>query len=104
MQGNKTEIENLDNYLYTLESLSSKIAYNISMGEFNEVKQLDLKRKYIIKMISNDAANLSKNDKKRIKLIWVNNNELVKKAEECISKKKERFNKLKKTFQAYSNN
>ena len=76
--------------------------FSTNDGEFNQVQKLDLERKNIIKKISNDAANLNTLNTRRLKLIWVNNKELVKKAEESISKKKEKFNKLKKTFKAYS--
>ena len=102
MQENKLAKDSIDSYLSALENLSSKIADSITMGEFNQVQKLDLERKNIIKKISNDAANLNTLNTRRLKLIWVNNKELVKKAEESISKKKEKFNKLKKTFKAYS--
>ena len=84
--------------------MSSKIADSISLGDFGEVSKMDLKRKNIISIISQETANLNKDRKSRIHLIWVNNNEMIKKAEECLSVKAKNYNKLKKTFKAYSSN
>jgi hypothetical protein len=69
----------IDQYLDHLESLSSKIADNISMGIFNDIDKMDLERRSIINKISTDAANLNHRRRNRIKLVWINNNKIVKK-------------------------
>ena len=92
----------IDEYLDHLESLSSKIANNISMGLFNDIDKMDLERRSIIKKISIDAANLNHRRKNRIKLVWINNNKIVKNFEEINNNKKKDYIKLKKTFTAYS--
>ena len=102
MQENRNFDNNLDSYLCKLESLSSQIAESISLGNFGEVTKLDLERKNIISVISQDSKNLNDNRKSRLKLIWINNNELVKSAEDYMYKRKKKYLKIKKTFQAYS--
>ena len=104
MQENRNFDNNLDSYLCKLESLSSQIAESISLGNFGEVTKLDLERKNIISVISQDSKNLNDNRKSRLKLIWINNNELVKSAEDYMHKRKQKYLKIKKTFQAYSDN
>ena len=104
MQENRNFDNNLDSYLCKLESLSSQIAESISLGNFGEVTKLDLERKNIISVISQDSKNLNDNRKSRLKLIWINNNELVKSAEDYMHKRKKKYLKIKKTFQAYSDN
>ena len=94
----------LDDYFFKLEKLSCKIAESISIGDFSEVTKLDLVRKEILSKISKDTANLNNTNKKRLKLIWVNNCKLIKDSEISIVKKQENFNKLRKTFKAYSKN
>ena len=102
---NNTNLSNeLDNCFYELEQLSSKIADSITVGDFGEVTKLDLARKVILQKISKDAANLNTNNKKRLKLIWVNNCKLIDDTKSCIEKKQESFNKLRKTLKAYSKN
>lgn len=93
----------IDRYLDHLESLSSKIANNISMGLFNDIDKMDLERRNIINIISTDAANLNNRRRDRIKLIWINNNKIIKNFEEINNNKKKDYIKLKKTFTAYSN-
>ena len=102
MQENRNFDNNLDSYLCKLENLSSQIAESISLGNFGEVTKLDLERKNIISVISQDSKNLNDNRKSRLKLIWINNNELVKSAEDYMNKRKKKYLKIKKTFQAYS--
>ena len=63
----------IDSYLSHLENLSSRIADNISMGQFGDVTKLDIERKVIINKISQDASNLNSRRKSRLKLVWVNN-------------------------------
>ena len=104
MQENRNFDNNLDSYLCKLENLSSQIAESISLGNFGEVTKLDLERKNIISVISQDSKNLNDNRKSRLKLIWINNNELVKSAEDYMNKRKKKYLKIKKTFQAYSDN
>lgn len=103
MQENRTVENNLDGYLCKLENLSSQIADSISHGNFGEVTRLDLERKNIINVISKETQSLNDNNKSRLKLIWVNNKNLVKNAEDYMNKKKKKFLKIKKTFKAYSN-
>ena len=43
------------------------------------VKKIDSKRKFILEEISKDINTLSNSNKKKLKLIWVNNNKLIKK-------------------------
>lgn len=96
--------EDIDSCFNQLEQLSSKIADNISIGNFGEVTKLDLARKVILQKISKDTANLNDKNKRKLKLIWVNNCKLIEKVDASIEKKQEEFNKLKKTFKAYSRN
>jgi hypothetical protein len=82
----------IDNCFDKLEQLSSKIT------------KLDLARKVILKKISRDAANLNNNNRNRLKLVWVNNCELIEKTETLISNRQQNFNKKRKTFKEYSKN
>ena len=102
MQENRNLEQNIDGYLCKLENLSSQIAESISLGNFGEVTKLDLERKNIISVISQDSKNLNDNNTSRLKLIWVNNNQLVKDAEEHMENRKKKFLKAKKIFRAYS--
>ena len=94
----------IDNCFDKLEQLSSKIAESIAIGNFGEVTKLDLARKVILQKISSDAANLNNNNKNRLKLVWVNNCELIEKTETLISNRQQNFNKKRKTLKAYSKN
>ena len=53
----------IDSYLSHLENLSSRIADNISLGQFGDVTKLDIERKVIINKISQDASNLNIEEK-----------------------------------------
>ena len=96
--------KSIDAYLGHLEDLSSKIASNISLGLFSDINKMDLERRNIINKISNDASNLNETRKNRLKLVWVNNNQMVKDLEEAHSKKKKELNLVKKTYKAYTLN
>ena len=104
MHNNITQNRELENCFDKLEQLSSKIADSITMGDFGEVTKLDLARKVILQKISKDAANLNNNNKNRLRLVWVNNRELIKKTETLMCNKQESFNKIRKTLKAYSKN
>ena len=60
-------------------------------------------RKLILQKISKDTANLN-NNRDRLRLVWINNCELIKKTETVISNRQKIFNKKKKTLKAYSKN
>ena len=94
----------IDEYLDHLESLSSKIADNISMGQFNDINKMDMERKVIINKISSDAANINNASRARLKLVWVNNNAMIKDLEEISKKTRRKFLKVKKTVKAYTLN
>ena len=104
MQRQISTEKKFDQYLDHLEFLSSKIADNISMGLFKDINKMDYERKAIIKKISSDAANLNNNNKNRLRLVWVNNQELIKKTEILMCNRQESFNKTRKTLKAYSKN
>ena len=104
MRNNINFSEELDDCFYKLEQLSSKIADSISIGNFGEVTKLDLARKVILQKISKDTANLNERNRKKLKLIWVNNCKLIEDTQSSITKKQEDFNRLRKTFKAYSQN
>ena len=86
----------LDNFCNELESLSSLMVHSFTLGDYNIIKTIDSKRKLILEEISKDINTLSNSNKKKLKLIWVNNNKLIKKFEkkmqlnkkEVVSKKK----------------
>ena len=102
MQKQLNSEKKIDQYLDHLEFLSSKIADNISMGLFEDINKMDYERKKIIHKISSDAANFNDNTKKRLRLVWVNNNNMVKTLEDKNHLQKKRFNVLKKTITEYS--
>ena len=66
------------------------------------VDKYSRERKNIISVISQDSKNLNDNSKSRLKLIWINNNELVKSAADYMHKRKNKYLKIKTTFQASS--
>ena len=103
MYNNSQHNRELDHCFDKLEELSSKIAESITLGNFGEVTKLDMARKLILKKISKDSANLN-NNRDRLRLVWVNNCELIKNAENTISNRQKIFNKTKKTHKAYSKN
>ena len=95
MYNNTKHNRELDDY-DKLEQLSSKIAESITVGNFGEVTKLDMARKIILQKISKDTANLN-NNRDRLRLVWVNNCELIKeKTETLISNRQKFFNKTKK--------
>ena len=104
MRNNINHNRELDDCFDKLEQLSSKIADSITIGNFGEVTKLDLARKVILQKISKDAANLNNNKRNRLKLVWVNNCELIKKTETLISDSQQNFNKTRKTIKEYSKN
>ena len=104
MRNNINHNRDLDDCFDKLEQLSSKIADSITIGNFGEVTKLDLARKIILQKISKDAANLNNNNRKRLKLVWVNNCELIEKTETLISDSQQNFNKTRKTIKEYSKN
>ncbi len=104
MHNNIIQNRELENCFDKLEQLSSKIADSITIGDFGEVTKLDLARKVILQKISKDAANLNNNNKNRLRLVWVNNRELIKKTEILMCNRQESFNKTRKTLKAYSKN
>ena len=104
MHNNINHSRDLDKCFDKLEQLSSKIADSITIGNFGEVTKLDLARKVILQKISKDAANLNNNNRNRLRLVWVNNCDLIEKTETLISKRQEIFNKKRKTLKAYSKN
>ena len=75
-----------------------------SVGNFLAITRMDLERKSIIRKISKDAANMQTSHKKRLKLVWVNNEKLVKNISDELIKKKKHHSKIKKTFTAYDAN
>ena len=103
MYNNTKHNRELDDCFDKLEQLSSKIAESITVGNFGEVTKLDMARKIILQKISKDTANLN-NNRDRLRLVWVNNCELIKKTETLISNRQKFFNKTKKTLKAYSKN
>ena len=104
MQNSTNHNREIGNCFDKLEKLSSKIADSITVGDFGEVTKLDLARKVILQKISKDASNFTNNNRDRLKLVWVNNCELIKKTEKLMSKRQEIYNKTKKTLYAYSKN
>ena len=102
MQMQNNSEKKIDHYLDHLESLSSKIADNISMGLFADINKMDYERKAIINKISSDTVNLNSIRRDRIKLVWVNNNKMINKLEEINQNNKKKYLKLKKTVKEYS--
>ena len=96
--------KDIDNYMYELEDLSVKMAKNASMGNFLEISKMDKERKNIINKISVDAANIQTKHKKKLKLIWNNNNILINEINDNLEEKKQHHNKIKKTLKAYNLN
>ena len=92
----------IDAYLGHLEDLSSRIADNISLGHFKDITKLDIERKFIINKISKEASNLNDRRKSRLKLVWVNNNKMIKQLKDHNFSNKKKFNNIKKTFTEYS--
>ena len=94
----------LDNFCNELENLSSLMVHSFTLGDYNIVKTIDSKRKLILEEISKDINTLSNSNKKKLKLIWVNNNKLIKKFENKMQLTKKEMVSKKKLFVAYSKN
>ena len=94
----------LDNFCNELENLSSLMVYSFTLGDYNIIKTIDSKRKLILEEISKDINTLSNSNKKKLKLIWVNNNKLIKKFEKKMQLTKKEVVSKKKLFIAYSKN
>ena len=103
MQQSKTN-NKLDNFCNELENLSSLMVQSFTLGDYNIVKKIDSKRKFILEEISKDINTLSNSNKKKLKLIWVNNNKLIKKFEKKMQLNKKEMIRKKKLFVAYSKN
>ena len=103
MQQSKTN-NKLDNFCNELENLSSLMVQSFTLGDYNIVKKIDSKRKFILEEISKDINTLSNSNKKKLKLIWVNNNKLIKNFEKKMQLNKKEMIRKKKLFVAYSNN
>ena len=94
----------LDNFCNELENLSSLMVHSFTLGDYNIIKTIDSKRKHILEEISKDINTLSNSNKKKLKLIWVNNNNLIKKFEKKMQLNKKEVVSKKKLFLAYSKN
>ena len=92
----------IDNYCNELEILSSKMAELLDVGNYSAVQSIDLKRKNILKAISKDVSEVSNNNKDKIKLVWVNNSNMVELFNKELEKKQKKFIKKKRLFRAYS--
>ena len=92
----------LDNFCNELENLSSLMVHSFTLGDYNIIKTIDSKRKLILEEISKDINTLSNSNKKKLKLIWVNNNKLIKKFEKKMQLNKKEVVSKKKLFLAYS--
>ena len=66
------------------------------MGLFQDIYKMDYERKAIINKISSDTANLNDIRRDRLKLVWVNNNKMIKTLEEINQSNKQKYLKLKK--------
>ena len=99
----QTKLNNkIDNYCNELEILSSKMAELLDIGNYSAIESIDLKRKFIVKEISKDVTILSNNNKKKLQLVWVNNENMVELLNEKLEDKKKKFIKKKKLFKAYT--
>ena len=94
----------LDNFCTLLENLSSQMANSFTLGNYGIIKTIDIKRKLILEEISKDLGNLSNSNKKKLEVVWINNNKLIKNFEEKMNKNKRELINKKKLFIAYSNN
>ena len=65
------------------------------MGLFQDIYKMDYERKAIINKISSDTANLNDIRRDRLKLVWVNNNKMIKTLEEINQSNKQKYLKLK---------
>ena len=97
----QSNCKNITEYCKELEVLSSKMAEFFNIGNYNEIHNIDIKRKTILKEISKDVSNLSKKNKKTLKLVWENNKVMIDQIEQNISTNRKKFIKKKKLFLAY---
>ncbi len=97
----QAKLKNINQYCNELEILSSKMADFFSLGNYNEIYNIDVKRKIILKEISKDVSNLSKENKSKLRLVWKNNNKIITEIEKDIMKDRKDFIKKKKIFLAY---
>ena len=75
-----------------------------SIGNYNEIYNIDIKRKTILKEISKDVSKLSKKNKKTLKLVWENNKVIIDQIEQNMNANRKNFIKKKKLFLAYKEN
>tara|TARA_Y200000002_G_C22252910_1_gene484588 strand:+ start:128 stop:436 length:309 start_codon:yes stop_codon:yes gene_type:complete len=100
----QSNCKNITEYCNELEVLSSKMAEFFSIGNYNEINNIDIKRKNILKEISKDVSKLSKKNKKTLKLVWENNKAIIDQTEKNIIANRKNFIKKKKLFLAYKEN
>ena len=100
----QSSCKNIAEYCNELEVLSSKMAEFFSIGNYNEIYNIDIKRKTILKEISKDVSKLSKKNKKTLKLVWKNNKAIIDQIEQNINANRKNFIKKKKLFLAYKGN
>ena len=100
----QSNFKNITKYCNELEVLSSKMAEFFSIGNYNEIYNIDIKRKIILEEISKDVSNLSKKNKKKLKLVWENNKVIIDQIEQNITANRKNFIKKKKLFLAYKEN
>ena len=100
----QSNCKNITEYCNELEVLSSKMAEFFSIGNYNEIYNIDIKRKNILKEISKDVSKLSKKNKKTLKLVWENNKAIIDQTEKNIIANRKNFIKKKKLFLAYKEN
>ena len=100
----QSNCKNIAEYCNELEVLSSKMAEFFSIGNYNEIYNIDIKRKTILKEISKDVSKLSKKNKKTLKLVWENNKVIIDQIEQNMNTNRKNFIKKKKLFLAYKEN
>ena len=75
---------------------------NFIKGKEADVALRDLE--FSRKRISKDVSNLSKTNKKKLKLVWVNNKIIIDQIQNNMSVSRSNFIKKKKIFIAYKEN
>ena len=100
----QSNFKNITEYCNQLEVLSSKMAEFFSIGNYSEVYNIDIKRKILLEEISKDVSNLSKKNKKTLKLVLENNKIMFDQIEHNINTNRKNFIKKKKLFLAYKEN
>ena len=94
----------IDNFCNELEVLSSKMVEFFSIGNYSQIRSIDLKRKFILEEISKDLDSLSNSNKKKLELVWVNNKKIIKQFDEKMQEDRKSIINKKKLFTAYTNN